>query len=74
MNRRQRDLCMTNLDHWIEVWMLRNQGWEFKEIGELQGRSKQAGYQDWKRIKDKTINDLQELREEQNSLLTQGKE
>lgn len=59
----KRDLRATDWFTHLEVLILRNQGWEFGQIGDKLGISKQAVYSKWRKVKDMTVEQVQELKE-----------
>ena len=57
-----RDIKNTDWDAMLEVFMLRNQGWEFRQIAKKMGITFQRANQRWLKIKDMTTEELEEMR------------
>ncbi len=57
-----RNLKATDFDKRIEVWILKNQGWSFNQIGRKLGKSPQGCQVMYKKVKDMTLDELTDLR------------
>jgi hypothetical protein len=60
--RKLRDLKQTDFDKRIDIFTKINQGWSGLEVAKFYGQSHQSIYDIWSKIKDMTIEELEELR------------
>ena len=59
--RKREDVAKANWARRVQVLMLRNQGLEFKDIGERMGVSKQAAFIMYNKVKNMTVEDMEKL-------------
>lgn len=51
----------TDWEQRLEIVRLRNQGWGFSQIGDKLGITKQAVYYYWKKTKDMSVEELENM-------------
>jgi len=62
--RRKRDTKQMKLDKRIDILMKRNQGWTFQRIADVYGQSRQSILDIYNKIRNVSVQDLEDLRKE----------